>query len=74
VRLETTPGGEEGEVERRGPRVQRHGEPGTDRGGELLFEGVDVGAERRDPIAGEGIGHEGRLLRTNVRRGEIDAG
>ena len=45
----------------------------ADRGRELLFERVDVRAERRDPVGVERVEQQRSLLRAHVGRREIEA-
>jgi len=65
-------GEEQGEVKRRGTRRQGRGMTHSARCGELRLEGVDVGAERRDPVRVQRLGEELPLAAPEVRRGEID--
>ena len=69
-----TPSSRQRQVDRRRARRQRRAHGRTPSGGRhLALEGVDVRPERRDPVAGERLGHQLLLGGPQVGRGEIDA-
>ncbi|OIQ75012.1 hypothetical protein GALL_433180 [mine drainage metagenome] len=61
------------EMQRGGARIRGRGMLHADLRGQLAFEGVDMGAERCDPVAAERLLHQRHLIVTQMRRREIDA-
>ena len=66
-------GQEQRQVQRGRARAERRGMAAADRRSELVFKGVDMRAERRDPVGGEGVLDVLLLQAGHVGRGEVDA-
>jgi hypothetical protein len=67
-----TPASKQRQVQRGRSRRQRHRVAGAEVGRELLLEGVDVRAERRDPVRVEGVEQQRPLLLADVRGRQVD--
>jgi hypothetical protein len=63
----------QGEVQGRGAGVDCHGVRRANDLGEFALEGLDVGAKRRDYVAGEGVRHEPLFGVSQVGWGEEDS-